>query len=128
MNLAGAWNCSNFVYLDSFGAIRVTAFNIHINFAHAVICMRNSAVLLVINCCLLTAFTRALSDEQSANFRKNKLLQPDRSIFSIKILHGIVVDARKRFFSSEKRSIGYHLLFLFTLDYCKSMLAKELFF
>lgn len=66
MNLAGAWNCSNFVYLDSFGAIRVTAFNIHINFAHAVICMRNSAVLLVINCCLLTAFTRALSDEQSA--------------------------------------------------------------
>lgn len=42
-NSAGAWDCSNFVYPDSFRAIRVTAFNIHINFAHGVICMRNLA-------------------------------------------------------------------------------------
>ena len=53
-------NYGNSVYLDSFPSD--TAFNVHINFAHAIICMQSWPSLslrrAVINCCLLTAFTR----------------------------------------------------------------------
>lgn len=74
-------NYGNFeitVYLDSFPSdARATAFNVHINFAHATICMRSWPSLslhrAVINCCLLTAFTRTLRNA-FVTFAKNELL------------------------------------------------------
>lgn len=48
-NVAGSFrNYGNFVYLDSFRTMLVTAFNIHINFAHDIICTRNLAAALVL--------------------------------------------------------------------------------